>query len=118
MTPQEKITTFKTLVGDATISDATATLYLTMAATEILNARYPFGIPTGAEVPSRYDMKQCRLAAMMYSKQKAGIEADMTSHHEQIGNTQFTDTYADFTASGKSPWSTYLQDIVPVAEVD
>ena len=117
MTIEEKRVNFKIFAGDSTISDDVATLYLSMAENEILNARYPYERPANAVVEARYELKQCRLAAAMYLKQQAGIEADMTSHTEQIGNTSFTDTFADFAASGKSPWVAYLLDIIPVAKV-
>lgn len=53
-------------------------VYLTIAKNKILNRAYPYD-DTKTEVPSKYDVLQCEIAAYLYNKR--GAEGQ-TSHDE------------------------------------
>lgn len=77
MTDQEKITMVKALVNnDEAATDALVTAYLAKAESAILRRRYPFGMPTGAEVESMYEMLQCELASRYFYRMGAGGEVE------------------------------------------
>lgn len=92
MTNAEKITVTKTYIGnDTAATDAVITVYLDDAKEAILNRRYPFEIPNGADVPQMYERLQCRLAAEMYLRRGAEGEE---SHNEDGVNRKYA--HADF----------------------
>lgn len=79
MTDAEKILNVQTRLGN--IPEATNTLiglYLDDAKDAILKQRYPFGVPAYVtEVPERYEVIQCKLAARYFLRQ--GIEGQSVS---------------------------------------
>lgn len=67
MTTEQMIRRVKTLLQDDPVAtDAVVYEYLDAAADEILNWRYPYGMPEDAEVPARYHGLQCTLAARLF----------------------------------------------------
>ena len=67
MTNAEKIQIVQTYIGaDIPATDAVISVYLDDAEAAILNRRYPFGIPDGANTPREYERLQCRLAARYF----------------------------------------------------
>lgn len=67
------------LLGDDAPASAVISAYLDSAESAILNRIYPFGIPDGAMLPTRYDLLQCDLAVRYISRR--GAEGQ-TSHDE------------------------------------
>ena len=117
MTIAEKREALRELLQDATMTDAVADIYLSMASEMILNTRYPFVVPEGAVVEQRWEMTQVELAAAIKRRRDSGASADMTQHSENAAGTSVMDVYADYTNSGMSPYAPYLLRIVPVAKV-
>ena len=79
MTDIDKIKFVQTKIEDT--SEATKPLIdscLKEAKQMILDHRYPYGVPEGADV-SRWDMKQCEIAIVLYNR--IGVEGE-TSHNE------------------------------------
>ena len=82
-----KITRVRSLVdNDPQATDELITLYLESAEMEILIRMYPFGIPDDAELPMRYDLKQCDLAARYFLRRGADGE---TEHNENGVNRKY-----------------------------
>lgn len=81
MTDAEKLTLLKTMieVGDGD-TDEVLSVYLSLAAQEILNIAYPF-VTDFSEVdfPSKYDYLQVQAAAYLWNKRGAFGE---TAHNE------------------------------------
>ena len=81
MTDAEKLTLLKTMieVGDGD-TDEVLSVYLSLAAQEILNIAYPF-VTDFSEVdfPSKYDYLQVQAAAYLWNKRGAYGE---TAHNE------------------------------------
>lgn len=77
MTDEEKIKTLKILVGTDD-SDETLSTYLTIAGKKILARAYPYD-DTVTDVPAKYEMLQCEIAA--YLMNKRGAEGQ-TQHTE------------------------------------
>lgn len=79
MTNAEKIANVQTRLGN--IKEATNELiavYLDDAKDAIFKQRYPFGVPcTVTEVPEKYEVIQCKLAARYFLRQ--GIEGQNVS---------------------------------------
>lgn len=77
MNEVEKLELLKSMV-DETDKDALLTIYLSIAKNKILNRVYPYD-DTKTEVPDKYAMLQCEIAAYLYNKR--GAEGQ-TSHDE------------------------------------
>ena len=91
MTTVEKIKNVQTRLGN--IAEATSEIiavYLDDAKDAILKQRYPFGVPTDVtEVPSRYEVLQCRLAHRYFLRQNiegqtVSIENGIHKHFESV----------------------------------
>lgn len=85
MTLADKITMVQTLVNDSAATDALVTVYLNDAKSSIFLRLYPFGIPTGADVPSQYEVLQCKLAARYFLRR--GAEGEVTHNENGINRT-------------------------------
>ena len=80
METADKIVTIKELVdNDAKATDALVSVYLSDAEAAVLRRLYPFGVPSGAEVPTMYEMTECKLAARYFLRR--GAEGE-TVHNE------------------------------------
>lgn len=81
MTTEEKITTVQTLVGaDEEATDAFVAVLLEKAKAAILTRRYVGDVPeTVTDVPAKYEMLQCDLAARYFFRR--GGEGEI-SHNE------------------------------------
>lgn len=65
----EKINRVKTLLGnEVEAEDAMIEEYLSIALDDILNTRYPWGIPEEYDIGTRYDNIQCILAARYFAR--------------------------------------------------
>lgn len=95
MTDAEKISRVTTLVGND--PDATSNLiqiYLEDAKATIMHRMYPFKIPvttdengneTEVDMPSRYDILQCKLASRMFLRR--GTEGERVHNENGINRT-------------------------------
>lgn len=84
MTNTEKLAFMRAIgnMADTTrFTDTVLAAFLDMAADVILEKMYPFGIPDGAEVPERYDRRQCSIAVYLYNRQ--GSEGE--TYHSENG---------------------------------
>ena len=79
MTQAEKLTALTTLISPDTADTDLLYVLLSQAEGIILNRRYPFGIPSGAEMPTRYEGIQLRIAVELFSRM--GAEGQ-TAHDE------------------------------------
>ena len=105
MTTAEKITQVQTLLGnDEEATDELISAYLEMAKAEILNVRYPFGVPLGAEVPCQYNYSQILLAQRYFLRR--GAEGEIL--HNEDGVHRHYGTVDDRDILGK---------IVPIVRV-
>lgn len=106
MTNAEKIATVKTLVeNDAAATDAVVTVYLKDAEAAILRRLYPWGIPTTVtDVPSEYEMLQCKLAMRYFLKR--GAEGEYI--HDENGTNRHYGSVND---------EDLLSEVVPYAKV-
>ena len=94
MTTADKIEIVKVLIGtDEQVSDELLSVYLEDAKWAILNRRYPFSVPYGAEVPAMYENLQCRLATRYFLKR--GAEGEQIHNedgvHRHYGSVQDED---------------------------
>lgn len=78
MTEQEKLDLLKAMLGDSTESNIVLSTYLKIAGDKIINKAYPYSTDI-TEVPKRYDILQCEIAAYLINKR--GAEGQ-TSHSE------------------------------------
>ena len=78
MTEQEKLDLLKAMLGDSTESTIVLSTYLKIAGDKIINKAYPYSNNI-TEVPKRYDILQCEIAAYLINKR--GAEGQ-TSHSE------------------------------------
>ena len=71
MTDAEKIIRMQNWLGnDPRATQQTCAAYLSAANEALLEAMYPFGIPSGVTgVPSRHEGLQCELAARYFARQ-------------------------------------------------
>ena len=74
MTPQQKITALRNIVGGSD-SDEVLSTYLTLAADKIIAKAYPYKTDV-SEVPSQYEYLQIEIAAYMMNKR--GAEGQVT----------------------------------------
>lgn len=83
MTQAEKIAMVKNLVeNDAEATDAVVAVYLNTALYAMIERLYPFDTSKGAaDVPERYDVIQCELAARYFLRR--GGEGEL--NHEENG---------------------------------
>lgn len=79
MTILEKQARLAELISPDKASDSLLLFLLEQAEGIVLNRRYPFGPPEGAEVPVIYEHKQLQIAVELYTKM--GAEGQ-TSHDE------------------------------------
>lgn len=75
----DKLESLRLMVQPDEPSDELLLILLDQAAEIVLNRRYPFGVPSGAEVPDRYAYTQCQIAVELYGKM--GAEGQ-TGHNE------------------------------------
>ena len=85
MTTADKITMAKALIGDTAATDELVSVYLADAEAAILRRRYPFGMPTGAEVDPIYDMLQVKLAVRYFLRR--GGEGEIKHSENGIDRT-------------------------------
>nr|DAS23360.1 MAG TPA: tail connector protein [Herelleviridae sp.] len=78
MTEQEKLDLLKAMMGDSTESNIVLSTYLKIAGDKIINKAYPYSTDV-TEVPKRYSILQCEIAAYLINKR--GAEGQ-TSHSE------------------------------------
>ena len=106
MTTEEKITRVKALLNnDPTATDELVSVFLDDAKSEILNVRYPFGIPEiVSDVPSQYEYSQCKLAARYFAR----MGADGEQIHNEDGVHRHYGSVDDIDI---------LEKIVPIAKV-
>jgi hypothetical protein len=102
MTSEEKIVRFGVLISPDTADTELSLYLLEQAEGIIMNRRYPFGAPEGAEFPSRYDHIQLQIAVELYSKM--GAEGQVGHKENGIDRT--------FEAADVSP--SLLSRIVPL----
>lgn len=93
MTNEEKLEMLKAMIGDSTDSNIVLSTYLKIAGDKIINKAYPYDNDI-TEVPSRYDVLQCELAAYLLNKR--GAEGQI-SHSENGITRSYED--ADIPAS-------------------
>ena len=79
MTDNLKIEKFKVLISPETASDDLLLYLLEQAEGIILNKRYPFGVPDGAELSMFHQQVQIRMAVELFNKM--GAEGQ-TAHDE------------------------------------
>ena len=77
MTQTEKLQLLKAMVGESDTEEVLLA-YLTIAGQKIMNRAYPYGTEE-TEVPVRYGLLQCEIAAYLLNKR--GAEGQ-TSHSE------------------------------------
>lgn len=102
MTNEEKLFSLKTRIGADTVSDDLLSELLEQAGAIVLNRRYPFGYPAGAEVPAQYARHQVAIALELYAKQ--GAEAQTAHSENGISRT--------YEAGDVSP--SLLKQIIPM----
>lgn len=83
MTTAEKIAYVQAVVDDSAATDALVTVYLTKAKAAIFARMYPKGAPDDvADVPGRYEIAQCDLAARYFLRR--GGEGEQTHNENGI----------------------------------
>ena len=83
MTTAEMIIQVQTLLGnDEEATDELISVYLDLAASEILNVRYPFGVPMGACVPCQYQYSQVQLAQRYFLRR--GAEGEIRHNEDGV----------------------------------
>lgn len=86
MTDAEKLTMLRVMVGESD-SDELLSTYLTIAARKILNRAYPYDDAV-SDVPEKYHVLQCEIAAYLINKR--GAEGQ-TGHTENGITRQYED---------------------------
>ena len=84
MSNEQKIEKIKVLISPDTADDLLLLSLLENAEGIILNRRYPFGVPEGAEVPPQYEQIQIRIAVELFGKM--GAEGQLS--HSENGITR------------------------------
>lgn len=102
MNDAEKITFVRTIGAfPSSYTDDMLSAYLTIAKTEIMNRAYPYGYTDETEFPTKYEMKQCKLAVYMLNKM--GAEGQLSHSENGISRTY----------GGSDIPADMLMDIVP-----
>lgn len=105
MEKSEKIIYVKTMVTPLPeYSDELAAAYLSIAGERMLNRLYPFG-KDGAELPERYHLMQCELAARMILRR--GSEGE-TAHNENGINRTYGSVNDEDIMSRLTPYAEVL----------
>lgn len=84
MTIEQKVEYMKTMMGDTSLEDETAIVYLNLAKQRIINHIYPFD--NKSEMPSRYDYQQIELAIALFNQR--GVEGE-DKHNENGVNRSY-----------------------------
>lgn len=83
MTTEEKILNIQTVLNDEEATDELITVYLNYAKAEILNTRYPFGVPSDIfDVPPQYEKHQCELATRYFLRR--GDEGEQIHNEDGV----------------------------------
>ena len=86
MTTAEKIDRVQALLdNDPDATDTLLEIYLEDAEMAILNRIYPFGVPEDAEMPSRYESIQCKLAQRYFLRR--GAEGEIAHNENGVNRT-------------------------------
>lgn len=96
MTTDQKVQAVKALTSEDE-NDGLIYTYLDLAASEIINRAYPYDHEK-AEVPPKYDMLQCKIAAYMI--QKRGAEGQ-TAHSENGVSRTYEDADIPFSLTSQ-----------------
>lgn len=102
MTTEEKLVRLEVLISPDTAGNDLLMILLDQAAGVVLNRRYPYGVPEGAEVPCEYEHIQIQIAVELFSKR--GAEGQIAHNENGINRT--------YEAADVSP--SLLRRIVPV----
>lgn len=78
----------KLRLGDSTITDDIASLYLHEAQDAIMRRLYPFGAPKDASFPHEYDVLACKLAVRYISRR--GAEGEDVHNENGINRSYAT----------------------------
>ena len=85
MTEQNKITTVQTLVGnDAEATTEVVSLYLAVAKNKMVARLYPFN-DAATDIPEKYDLTQCELAARLFLRR--GGEGEKAHNENGVNRT-------------------------------
>lgn len=102
MTNEEKLEGLRVLISPETADDGLLSILLSQAAGIVLNKRYPFGQPEGAEVPTAYEHIQLQIAVELFAKM--GAEGQTAHKENGIDRT--------YEAADVSP--SLLKRIIPI----
>lgn len=102
MTTEEKLVRLEVLISPDTAGNDLLMILLDQAAGIVLNRRYPYGIPEGAEVPPEHEHIQLQIAVELFSKR--GAEGQTAHNENGINRT--------YEAADVSP--SLLRRIVPM----
>lgn len=102
MTSEEKITRLGVLISPDTANTELLSVLIEQAEGIVLNRRYPFGVPEGANVPAMYEHIQLQVAVELFSK----MGAEGQTAHGENGISR------SYEAADISP--SLLRRIVPV----
>lgn len=102
MTNEEKLEGLRVLISPDTADDSLLSFLLSQAAGIVLNKRYPFGQPEGAEVPKAYEHIQLQIAVELFAKM--GAEGQTAHKENGIDRT--------YEAADVSP--SLLKRIIPI----
>lgn len=85
MTNEEKIAKLEVLISPDTASDDLLLYLLEQSEGIVLNRRYPFGAPEGAELSALHEQIQLRIAVELFSKM--GAEGQLAHSENGISRT-------------------------------
>lgn len=104
MTDAEKITMVKALVeSDAEATDEVVAVYLNLACSAMIERLFPYDTGKGAEdLPERYDMIQCELAARYFLRR--GGQGEL-SHEENGINRSYASVDDDDILKRLTPYA-------------
>lgn len=102
MASEEKITRLGVLISPDTANTELLSVLIEQAEGIVLNRRYPFGVPEGANVPAMYEHIQLQIAVELFSK----MGAEGQTAHGENGISR------SYEAADISP--SLLRRIVPV----
>ena len=82
MTQEQMVSTMKALVGDDTLTNEIAGVYLHLASAKMLKRLYPFDdTKEESDIPASYHIDQCELGARLFLRK--GGEGEVS--HEENG---------------------------------